>query len=112
METLAHLRQQPHSSKAYWPLSQHVGGSGHWCRLLQIYCDDDDQYDNDGINVGSDYQIAIVKEHEHWPLSQHVGGSGHWCRIAQDVNVLMMRMRLVQGGDDIGTAHEIDCYKI
>ena len=82
METLAHLRQQPHSSKAYWPLSQHVGGSGHWCRLLQIYCDDDDQYDNDGINVGSDYQIAIVKEHEHWPLSQHVGGSGHWCRIA------------------------------
>ena len=81
-ETLAHLRQQPHSSKAYWPLSQHVGGSGHWCRLLQIYWDDDDQYDNDGINVGSDYQIAIVKEHEHWPLSQHVGGSGHWCRIA------------------------------
>ena len=30
--TFAHLRQQPHSSKAYWPLSQHVGGSGHCWR--------------------------------------------------------------------------------
>ena len=34
MDTLAHLRQQPHSSKAYWPLSQHVGGSGHWGRMI------------------------------------------------------------------------------
>ena len=37
--------------------------------------------------------------------------SGHWCRIAKDVNVLMMRLRIVQGGDDIGIAHEIDYYK-
>ena len=37
--------------------------------------------------------------------------SGHWCRIAKDVNVLMMRMRIVQDGDDIGMAQEIDYYK-
>ena len=65
--------------------------------------------DEYGIDSCSDYQV--INEHEHRPLSQHVGGSGHWCRIAKDVNVLMMRMRIVQGGDDIGIAHEIDYYK-
>ena len=33
MVTLAHFMQHPHSSKAYCPLSQHEGGSGHWKQI-------------------------------------------------------------------------------
>ena len=61
MVTLAHFMQHPHSSKAYCPLSQHEGGSGHWKKIHLLLNGKYEDLQNAGKQI----------------LLQHEGDSGH-----------------------------------